>query len=62
MIPLLLVWLTLFAIAVIWAWVMPEGWSGEDDVDHDPPDMEDDDEEDCKPMDLLRMPQENLPE
>lgn len=66
---LLLVWLGVFAILV--AWVMwcftannmsePEG-NAPDDIEHDPPDIDEDDEEDdCSPVDLLRMPQEDLP-
>jgi hypothetical protein len=34
----------------------PEGWS-DDDIDPD-----EDNDEDCRPQDLLRLPQEDLPE
>lgn len=39
----------------------PEGWVDTDE-DDGLPDEQPDDDDDCKPGDLLRMPQENLPE
>jgi len=41
---------------------MPEGWVDTDEDDGVPDEQHPEEEDECRPMDLLRMPVENLPQ